>query len=297
MRVSNKMLYNSVMGNMQRNLEKLLDLQESASSGKKINKPSDDPIGATKVINYNTAISKAEQYQRNIDNGTAFLNSSESAVTATLETLQRAKELALSALSETNSSADKDVMAKEIEQLYEQVKQTANTKYDNRYLFAGFKTDTAPYDATGNYTGTASPSGYIDVEIDAGNTISINMPGYAVFGSATDGTDILAALDDLKTAMESNDSDGIETAMTNIDAGMDQAIDALAEVGARINRLEIASNHFDKLLMDLAVYKSETEDADITKVITELSIQQNMLEVSRATAAKVLQQSILDFLR
>ena len=297
MRVSNKMLYNSVMGNMQRNLEKLLDLQESASSGKKINKPSDDPIGATKVINYNTAISKAEQYQRNIDNGTAFLNSSESAVTATLETLQRAKELALSALSETNSSADKDVMAKEIEQLYEQVKQTANTKYDNRYLFAGFKTDTAPYDASGNYTGTASPSGYIDVEIDAGNTISINMPGYAVFGSATDGTDILAALDDLKTAMESNDSDGIETAMTNIDAGMDQAIDALAEVGARINRLEIASNHFDKLLMDLAVYKSETEDADITKVITELSIQQNMLEVSRATAAKVLQQSILDFLR
>src|SRR3972149_4467004 len=199
MRVSNKMLYNSVMGNMQRNLEKLLDLQESASSGKKINKPSDDPIGATKVIN--------------------------------------------------------------------------------------------------NYTGTASPDGYIDVEIDAGDTISINMPGYAVFGSATDGTDILAALDDLKTAMESNDSDGIETAMTNIDAGMDQAIDALAEVGARINRLEIASNHFDKLLMDLAVYKSETEDADITRVITELSIQQNMLEVSRATAAKVLQQSIMDFLR
>ncbi len=297
MRVSNKMLYNTVMGNMQRNLEKLLDLQESASSGKKINKPSDDPIGATKVINYNTAISKAEQYQRNIDNGTAFLNSSESAVTATLESLQRAKELALSALSETNSSADKDVMAMEIEQLYEQVKQTANTKYDNRYLFAGFKTDAAPYDATGNYTGTASPDGYMDVEIDAGSTISINMPGYAVFGSATDGTDILAALDDLKTAMENDDTDGIESAMTNLDAGMDQAIDALAEIGARINRLEIAWNHFDKLLMDLTGYKSETEDADITKVITELSIQQNMLEVSRASAAKVLQQSILDFLR
>ena len=51
------------MGNMQRNLEKLLDLQESASSGKRINKPSDDPIGAIKVINYNTAISKAEQYR------------------------------------------------------------------------------------------------------------------------------------------------------------------------------------------------------------------------------------------
>ena len=71
------------------------------------------------------------------------------------------------------------------------------------------------------------------MEIDAGSTISINMPGYAVFGSATDGTDILAALDDLKTAMENDDTDGIESAMTNLDAGMDQAIDALAEIGAR----------------------------------------------------------------
>ncbi len=297
MRVSNKVLYNTVMGNMQRNLEKLLELQDSASSGKKINKPSDDPAGAARLINYNMAISKAGQYQRNIDNGTAFLSATESAVAETQEALQRAKELALTALSETNSAADRDTMAKEVEQLYEQVRQIANTKYDDRYIFSGFRTDTAPYDDTGSYTGTASTDGYMDVEIDAGNTMSINMPGYAVFGSATDGTDILAALDDLKTAMENNDSDEIEAAMTNLDAGMDQVNDALAEIGARVNRLETAKNHYDKLLFDLAKYKSDTEDADITSIISELALQQSMLEVSRATAARVLQQSILDFLK
>lgn len=297
MRVSNKVLNNTVMGSMQRNLETLMELQDSASSGKKINKPSDDPAGAAKVINYNAAISKAGQYQRNIDNATAFLNATESAVTETQETLQRAKELALSARSDIYSTADRNTMAKEVEQLYEHVKQLANTQYDSRYIFAGFRTDVVPYDDTGSYTGTASTDGYMDVEIDAGNTISINMPGYAVFGSATDGTDILAALDDLKTAMEINDSDGIETAMTSLDEGMDQANDALAEIGARLNRLEIAKSHFDKLQFDLAKYKSDTEDADITKIISEIALQQSMLEVSRATAARVLQQSILDFLR
>jgi len=297
MRVSNKMLYNTVMWDMQRKSEKLMELHDGVSSGLKLNKPSDDPAGAVKVINYDTAISKAEQYQRNIDNGTAFLDATESAVTATQDVLQRAKELALFALSETNSAAEKDTMALEVGQLYEQVKQIANTKYNDRYIFSGFRTDVAPYDDTGSYTGTASPDGYMDVEIDAGSTISINMPGYAVFGSAVDGTDILAALDDLKTAMEDNDSDAIEAAMTDLDAGMDQANNVLAEIGARLNRMEIAKNHFDKLQFDLAKYKSETEDADITNIISELALQQTMLEVSRATAARVLQQSILDFLR
>ncbi|OHE57464.1 MAG: flagellar hook-associated protein 3 [Thermodesulfovibrio sp. RBG_19FT_COMBO_42_12] len=287
----------TVMGNMQRNLEKLLDLQNSASSGKKINKPSDDPAGAARVINYNSAISKAGQYQRNIDNGAAYLNATETAISATQDIFLRAKELALSALSETSSAADRNTMAMEVEQLYEQVRQIANTKYDNRYIFAGLKTDVAPYDNTGSYTGTASNGGYIDVEIDAGITMSVNMPGYAVFGSATDGTDVLAALSDLKTAMESNDTVAIEGAMTNLDSGMDQVSDALSYIGARLNRLDIAKNHFDTLLFDLAKYKSDTEDADITNIISQLALQETMLEVSRATAAKVLQQSILDFMR
>src|SRR4030067_270871 len=223
MRVSNNLMSDTVMGNMQRNLEKLLDLQSSA--------------------------------------------------------------------------ADRNTMAMEVEQLYEQVRQIANTKYDNRYIFAGLKTDVAPYDNTGSYTGTASNGGYIDVEIDAGITMSVNMPGYAVFGSATDGTDVLAALSDLKTAMESNDTVAIEGAMTNLDSGMDQVSDALSYIGARLNRLDIAKNHFDTMLFDLAKYKSDTEDADITNIISQLALQETMLAVSRATAAKVLQQSILDFMR
>ncbi len=297
MRVSSKVLYNTVMGNMQRNSEKLLDLQNSVSSGKKLNKPSDDPAGAARVINYNSAIAKAGQYQRNIDNAAAFLNATETAVSATQDVLLRAKELALSALNGTYSAADRRTMAMEVDQLYEQVKQTANTTYDNRYIFAGFRTDVAPYDDAGNYTGTSSDDGFMDVEIDAGNTMSINIPGYAVFGSSGDGTDILAAMGDLKTAMNDNDTAAIGAAMTKLDTGMDQINDRRAEIGVKLSRLELAKNHIDTLQYNLLKYRSDTEDADITSLISQLALQQNMLEISRATAARVLQQSIMDFLR
>ena len=127
--------------------------------------------------------------------------------------------------------------------------------------------------------------------------MAINIPGYRVFGSPTDGVDILAALSSLETALNNDDSTGINTAMINIDSAMDQLNNELAEVGAKMNRLETSDSNLSKLTLDLITYKSKIEDVDITEVITDLAIQENALEASRATLSRILQQSILDFLR
>lgn len=295
MRVSDKLLYNTVLNNLQQNLEKMLSLQESASSGKRIIRPSDDPIGIMKVMDYDTAISKAEQYQRNIDNGIAFLSSTESAVSTAQNILVRAKELSITALNGTNSDAERTIISKEVDQLHQQVIQIANTRVNGQYIFAGFNTGTAPYDPDGTYTGTPYLDGDIEVEVDSGSTVTINMPGDRVFGTSAAG--VIVTLDNLKSALQNNDSQEINNAMNDLDSGMDQLSNVRAEIGARINRLETAKSYIGKLKDDLTEYKSGTEEADITKVITALAMQQNALEMSRASAARVLQQSILDFLR
>lgn len=299
MRVSDKILYNTVTGNLQRNLEKMLEVQESASSGKRINRPSDDPIGVMKVIDYDTAISKTEQYQRNVDNGMFFLNATESAISSTQNILVRAKELTISALNDTNGPAERAMMAKEIDQLHLQAIQIANTKISGRYIFAGYNTGNPPYNADGDYEGTAlADGGDIKVEIDSGSTIDINMPGYRAFVTSDNPPiDILGTLNDLKTALEANDKGGINNAVDNLENAMDHLSEVRAEIGARINRLETAKEYLSKLKLDLIEYKSKVEDADIADVITQLAIQQNVLEMSRASAARVLQQSLLDFLR
>lgn len=297
MRVSDKVLYNTVTNNLQQSLEKILKLQENSSSGKRINHPSDDPVGVMKVIDYETAIAKLGQYQRNIDNGVSFLNVTESAISTAQNILVRIKELSLSALNSTNSAENRAIIAEEVDQLYQQMKQIANTQFNSRYIFAGYNTETAPYDSNDEYTGTASPDGYIEIEIDSGSTVAMNMPGYTVFGTPTYGTDILGSLRTLKSALENNDLQGIGDAMGNIDEAMDHLNNARAEIGAKLNRLETAKDYLSKLELDLIGFKSKIEDADITKVITELAMQQNVLEVSRASVARVLNQSLLDFLK
>ena len=297
MRVSDKVLYNTVTSNLQQNLEKMLELQESGSSGKRINRPSDDPIGAMKVIDYMTAISKADQYQRNIDNGISSLDATESAIATTQDILVRAKELSIAALNGTSSASDRGIVAKEVQQLYEQVLQIANTQSNGGYIFAGYNIGTPAYNSSGTYTGTAYPGGSIAVEIDSGSTVEINMTGDRVFGSSAYGVDILGTLNNLESALEDNNLQGINTATSNLESAMEQLNNTRAEVGARINRVETAKSYLSKLKFDLTGYKSETEDVDIVKIITDLAMQQNILDVSRASAAKVLGQSLLDFLR
>lgn len=297
MRVSDKVLYNTVTNNLQQNLEKMLELQESGSSGKRITRSSDDPIGAMKVIDYGTAIAKTDQYQRNINNGISYLDSAESAIANTQDILVRAKELSLSALNGTGNAPDRSIAAKEIQQLYQQVLQVVNTQTNGRYIFAGYNIGAPAYNSSGAYTGTSYPGGSIAVEIDSGSTVEINMTGDRVFGSSTYGVDILGTLSNLQSALENNNLQGINTATSNLELAMEQLNDRRAEIGARINRLETAMSYLSKLKIDLIGYKSETEDVDIAKIVTDLAMQQNILDVSRASAAKVLGQSLLDFLR
>lgn len=297
MRVSNKMLYNSAVGNLQRNLEKLMDLQEEASSGKRINNPSDDPIGVMKLIDYSTALSKTEQYQRNIDNGVAFLTTTESVIDTAEDIIVRVKELSVTALNAGMSVEERASIAAEVEQLREQVLQMANTRYDNRHIFAGFNINTAPYNSDGSYTGTDSPDGYVEIETGTGSTVAINIPGYEVFGTPSYGTDILGTLSDFKTALENNDTQAIADSMSDLDSAMNQLIDARSVVGARINSLDTAKTYLSKLEVDIIGYKSNVEDADLAQVVTDLATQENLLEISKAAASAVLKQTLIDFLR
>lgn len=296
MRVSDKLLFNTVTNNLNNNLEAILKLQEHAATGKKINRPSDDPAGIMKVINYNAAISRAEQYERNIDNGMVFLDTTETSISSAQNIVTRIKEISISALNDTVSSEERTKMAKEVEQLYKQVLQIANTQVNGRYIFSGFNGNTLAYSSDGTYNGTTSPDGYIKIEIDPGSTIAINLPGYKVFGTSSYGTDIMGTLNNVKTALENNDTTTLSSLMSDIDLSMDQLSNARAEVGAKINRLETAKDYWGKIKLDLNTYRSDIEEVDITKVITDLSIQYNVLEMTRYSASQILSQSLLDFL-
>lgn len=137
----------------------------------------------------------------------------------------------------------------------------------------------------------------LTVDIGKGATISYNVTGADVFAGSGGGTNILKTLDDLKTALENNDQDGILAQVDKLEDARQQVSLATSKVGVTVNRLDLAGANLEDFSLKLAELTSETEDADITELATLLAMKELALQASYSTAAKLGQNTILDFLR
>ncbi|MBX9766036.1 MAG: flagellar hook-associated protein FlgL [Bdellovibrionales bacterium] len=179
MRVSDNMTYGQVNRNMSDTRSKLSELQNQAASQKKINKPSDDPIGMPKVLAARTEHTNTEQFLRNINSAKTFLEYTDQSLGDLSESLMRVKELAIGQASGGSATAQTRMMvAAEVEQLYEQSVQIANRKLGERFIFGGFHTTEKPFGNRGEYLGD---QGQVMIEVTKGSFIPMNVPGNHVF--------------------------------------------------------------------------------------------------------------------
>ncbi|MBW2099633.1 MAG: flagellar hook-associated protein FlgL [Deltaproteobacteria bacterium] len=293
--MTNKLMADNVTSNLFKKTEQLFKSQNMLSSGKRINKPSDDPVGIGQVLDYRNTISSIDQYTRNISHGESQLNLTDSTLGDVENSILRAKDLALSQATATASQESRKITAEEVKTIYDQVLQLANTKLGNNYIFAGHKTDTAPFSRDGNYDATYNGhSGDIKIIIGENLDISINANGDDVFSS---GVKIFDVLMDLKNGLENNDTAAISAQIELFDNALDQVLTARAETGSKLNRLETTKNYWADFKVNVEQMLSDTENADIIKVITDLQSQENAYQASLSSAARIIQPSLMDFLR
>lgn len=173
------MSFNQVNSNLHKNRGEVFDLQNKAATQKRVVKPSDDPIAATRVLKQRTEIHGIEQYMKNIAAAKNFLEFSEQSLGDLTDSLIRAKELAIGQASDAGASDEtRRIAATEIEQLFHHMVGIANRKLGDRFLFGGFSTVQPPFDPQGGYRGD---HGEIMVPVDKETKIAINVPGSAVF--------------------------------------------------------------------------------------------------------------------
>jgi len=293
MRVSNSQIFNMAMRYLNQNSAAYFDANEQVASGKRINRPSDDPNGAGRVTRYRADLSRLEQYQENITHGKTFLNQTESTLNLINDLRVSAKEIALQGANGNHSSAELNNMANSIATIKSQLVSLANTQVGEEYIFGGYDISSPPYDSSGTYSGD---SGEIEIRIGKNSTITLNFPGDTVLGSAG-GVDIFQCLTDLETALSNNDLAGIQQEIGNLDAAEEQIMSAWSITGYRINNLESASTALDLIDLDTTALISDTEDVDMTEAIMNFSKQEMALEAVMASSAKILQTSLLNFLK
>lgn len=302
MRVTTMMSSRAIVRDLNDGLGRLSDLQQRLSSGKQITRPSDDPYGTSRALALRGELAGLAQHQRNVGDGTGWLNTCDTALGEISDALARVRELVVQAGNDAAGPQARQAIADEIDQLIDAVKQEANVQYGGRYVFSGTATDTAPWPLGGTdaYQGDR---GTITREIGPQVEIAINVDLRRLLGDGQAARDdgLLNVLRDVADHLRGGtaaDADALRGAdLRRLDANLDTLNGIRADVGARTNRLATAASRLGALEVNATRLLSETEDADMAQTITDYSTQQAAYTASLRAGANIVQSSLLDFLR
>lgn len=287
------MLSNNMIRNISNSYERLAKLQEQILTQKKFSKPSDNPVAAMMGMNYRTSLNQVEQYSRNISEATNWVESTDSALGQAISALQRMRELTVQASNGTYESDQRDSVNEEIKQLRQHLVDIGDTQLGGKYIFNGYDTNKRPSDTMVD----GAPSygtDEIQVEVFTGIKIPINTSGQSTFGEAlkTGGT-----IDQLMESLKSTDEADITNRLAELDETINVFIKEQAKVGAKQNRIDLMTDRVGQQEVFAQKILSSNEDVDMEKVILDFTTQESIHTASLSVGAKVIQPSLLDFLR
>jgi len=295
-RITQTTLASRALADLQDSLARTQRLQDQMSSGKQLQRPSDGPADTAQALNYRSGLKRLDQYGRNAQDGIGWLGTADTSLTNSLDLLGRVRELVLQGTNASSGPQDRAAMAAEVDTLKQGLLGLANSQYENRPVFAGTASVTAAYDATGAYLGD---SGTVGRTVAAGVSVQVNLTGTEVFG--TGAANVFAVLDQISTDLRDGSPAAIaqlgSTDLGSLDAARVTVQNKLAEVGARYHRVEMMQTRAQDATQTMTSALSEIEDVDLPKTIMNLQLQQVSYQSALAATARVVQPSLLDFLK
>lgn len=293
MRITNNLIYKTILNNVNLTSEQMMEAQTSVSTGKRINKFSDDPIGAGNIQIYRQSLRQNDQYLENMRDALSQLDTLDSSLTSIEDMITRAKELALEAANGTFSADERNKIAEEVHELSESLIQEGNKRVGSRYIYAGFNYDQPAFQSDGTYLGTSDD---FLVEIEEGQKVVVNISGDELFHGAGGGTDILQVMQDFETALRADDAAGISTAVGDLDDCLSHSLTYHAEIGARVNRVQRAEDNANSNEVNIKNTISDVEDADLEETLSQLTQLQYNYQASLIAASKISESNLFDYL-
>jgi flagellar hook-associated protein 3 FlgL len=292
-RVTQSMMTQRSLGGLQQSLGRLAELQEHLTTGRILNRPSDSPSDTTSAMRLRSSIADQQQYARNAEDGLGWLGQIDNTLTAMNSEVRRARDLGIQGVNGATGPAAREALAVEVDKLRESLLGSANTTYLGRPVFGGVTAGDRAYDpATGNFVGQ---SGAVNRTIGSGPPVDVQVDGQVAFGP--DGDNVFSHLTDLSAALRSGDTTAIGNATNVLNADMDKITSTLADVGTRYNRLDAAAQAAKDAELTLTSSLAEIENTDLPKATMELQMQEVAYQAALASTARVLQPSLLEFLR
>ncbi len=304
-RVTQGTITAQLLRNISSNLSQSAGLQEKLATGRNINRPSDDPVGITYALRYRSDLAVNDRYQSNVDSATSWLDFNDTMLSQVGDVIKRAKELAVQGSNGTNPQVALDNIANEMEQLKKQIVDISNSQFKGKYIFNGQFTDQIPYDTSKNPANIVTDNGSVNYIVNTGVQLDVNLIGSEVFGYPPTGVtapknendNLFHVLDQMITALRSGDLSTVSGQIANLDTRYNKVLTQQAEVGARINRIELIEDRLKDLNVNLQTLQSKTEDADMEELIIKAKVNESVYQASLSVGSKVIQPTLVDFLR
>jgi flagellar hook-associated protein 3 FlgL len=293
-RMTQSMLGDRALSGMQAGLNRLSRVQEQLTTGRVINRPSDDPTGATSAMRIRTSLADQKQFVRNADDGLGWLNQIDATLSSMTDQVRRGRDIALQGANTGAMGPEaREALATEVDQLRSGLLSSANATYLDRPVFGGITDGPQAYDpTTGAYVGVA---GAVVRTVADGSTIRVDVDGPSAFGPA--GATVFDHLADLSVALRAGNSTGISAAVDLLATDGKRVTNTQADVGARTARIEQARTAATDAQLTLTSSLSEVENVDIAKATVDLQLQEVAYQAALGATARVMQPSLLDFLR
>lgn len=306
MRVTQSMLAGNMLRNLSSSYSKMSVLQNQIDSGKKIAKPSQNPVIAMHSMTFRTSVNKLEQYKQNVGEASKWVDTTDGVLDEVGAVLHRVKDLIIDAANDTKTPEDRAMIAKEIDQIREQLRDFGNAKAGDNYIFSGTKTLDKLYDPNG-----APPAynadGFLAIsagDIGAGQDVLIGINDGVEMAVNVNGIGLFDEMDKMMGELQAAMAVGpggvrpdFDAFMDAADGNLDRVLEIRADVGARQNRVDMMEHRIDSQLLLTKEQQSENEDVDAALAITELITQESIHRAGLAIGGRIIQPTLVDFLR
>jgi flagellar hook-associated protein 3 FlgL len=288
-RITQNTISQTALRGLQGSLNRVQGLQQQLSSGKRIAQPSDDPSGTAASMTFRSQQAGDDQYLRNIDHVAGRLGVTDNALTQLSDRLRAVRDQMVASRNGALSTDGRAALAADIDAIRSEVVSLYNTTYLDRPVFGGTVPGRQAVDpTTGAYVGNDVP---IETRISADTVIRLDVKGSAAGADVVPG--VLATVSANvagPTGAQASDFDAIDAAMSKVQQ-------ALGDVGAREARVDTTKANVDSHRLDLVARISQNEDVDLPQAIMNLQAQQVGYQAALGAAAKIVQTSLVDFLK
>lgn len=306
MRIATSMIFDAGVANINKQLSQLLHLQQQVASGRRILRPSDDPVAAARALEVTQSRDILAQHATNQQNALAALGLAEVQMSSLGTLFGRLKELTVQAGNGALTAGDRRSIAIELRARYDEMLGIANAADgQGQFLFSGYQGATRPFSGTvdhlnlapTNEIAYAGDDGQRRLQVSATRQIEVSDPGSAVFMRTGNGESVFKTLATLIGQLEANDTTGLATANERLDRASDNILRVHAAIGSRLNELESLGSVNGDLQLQYQQTLSQLQDLDYAKAISDLTRRQIDLQAAQQSFVRISQLSLFNYLR